>query len=282
MRLLKTVGTALVALSLISCASVPEFQPLKPRTSSISEYLIARSPLLDRIDPSLLARTDHTTKYLDQNSQILYFQNHGGGGGGVALLLGPLGAVANMSMIEETTKADVDLLRGKIRIDPSMIFMEAANKQGLSIALAPASDNSQITPYLYISKSDSDRLLVAVAIILEQGTGTEKWIGKYMYQLPLSFSVADLAQLDQDGAIALRSASADGFSALLRHVTSEKPEAYLKEQPIVLKSDLLTPKVNFELQGMLISADEELVWIRTAGGIYAVQKTNISYKHQRP
>jgi hypothetical protein len=220
-------------------------------------------------------------QHLDEDRQIVYFQNYGGGGEALGLLFGPFGAAANASMIEKNTKSDVEMMYGKINVNPRTVFEEMARRQGLVLSTDPTSDNSRITPYLYISKTDGEGLLIATAIIIEQGSGADRWVGKYMYQLPATYSVGSLAELDENALADLRSATADGFLALLGHIASEGREQHLAEQQITFKSDFLNPRFDFELRGTLISFDKELVWICTVGGVYAVRKANISYIRQQ-
>ncbi len=247
-------------------------QSVQPKSSGGSAYALSRSPLLDA--------TNHLTQHLDKEKTIVYFQNFGGGGAGLGLLLGPIGVAANVSMIETNTKKDVEQLRDRVAVRPAEIFAEVARRQGLDLS-ANATQAPKITPYLYVSKTEGETLLVSSALIIEQGTGPEKWTGKYMYQLPVRYSLNEFAQLSESATAQLRDAVALGYSSLVTHVGAESAERMNQEKKIMFKSDLLNPRFDFEMAGSLIADGGDLVWVRTYGGVYALRKGNVSYTLQK-
>jgi hypothetical protein len=221
------------------------------------------------------------TQHLDKDKSVLYFQNYGGGGAGLGILLGPLGVAANISMIESNTKKDVEQLRDKVNVRPREIFAEVAKRRGLGVSSSPTDQKLKVTPYLYVSKTEGETLLLASALIIEQGAGADKWTGKYMYQLPLKFSISELSQLSDSATAQLGEAVATGFMQLLMNIGSESPERFVQEKKITFKSDLVNPRFDFEMMGTLIADDGNVVWIRTVGGVFALRKANVSFVVQK-
>ncbi len=250
------------ALALTACsAPVPKFQSAVPDAGK-STYAMASAPAL--------ATTSSTIQHLDNDKTIVYQQNYGGGGAGLGLLLGPIGVAANASMIESMTKSDAEKMREKILVKPRNVFESAARKKGVQL------DNvtdARITPYLYVSKTENDRLLVASAMIVEQAA----WSGKYMYQLPVTYSVDELAGLDGNATVQLQNAVEGGFEALLQQMQAESAASEASEKPITFKSDFVTPRFGFDMYGSLVGTDNDVVWVRTVGAVYGLRKSNVSY-----
>ncbi len=268
MNITRVVCCALAPLLLVACGTAPRLQSLQPQTSVPASYSLALSPQIEN--------TNHVTQHLDTEKGIVYHQNFGGGGAALGLL-GPFGVAANIAMIESNTKKDAEQLRGKVSVRPREIFAEVAKSQGLSMSPGTTEPKRSITPYLYVSKTEGEMLLLASALIIEQGTGAEKWTGRYMYQLPQKYTVSELSQLNDSTSAQLREAVATGFSLLLKNISAETPERLEQEQKILLTSDFITPRFSFEMYGSLISNGDEIVWIRTVSGVYGVRKPHITF-----
>lgn len=273
MNITRAVCTALVSLLLAACGTPPRLQALQPKLAVPADYALSQSPLLES--------TNHMTQHLDKDKSVLYFQNYGGGGAGLGLLLGPIGVAANIAMIESNTKKDAEQLRDKVSVNPREIFAEVAQRHGLSISSTPTDQKPKVTPYLYVSKTEGDLLLLSSALIIEQGAGAEKWTGKYMYQLPMKYSVNELSKLGDNETAQLKDAVAMGFSQLVKNVSSESPERFAQEKKITFKSDLVNPRFDFEMIGSLISDDGDVVWVRTVGGVFALRRANVSFTVQK-
>lgn len=256
-----------IPVLLAACAGTPQkLQSLPEDVKESSHIVLSHSEMLNF--------TNNMTKHLDKEKRILYYQPFGGGGVALGVLLGPIGAAANGAMIEANTSADVAAMYEKIPVEPQEIFSGVAQQSGFSIA---SNENSpRVTPYLYISKLEAGTLLVASALIIERGNGTDRWRGKYMYQLPVSYSVAALAEPDENVAGQLQKATAIGFGKLLQRLRLESQESLSKEQSITFRSNFLNPRFDFPRRGSLISNDSDVVWIRTSGGVFAIRKENIS------
>jgi hypothetical protein len=213
-------------------------------------------------------------QHLDSDKTIVYDQHFGGGGVGLGLLLGPLGAAANASMIESVTKEEAGRMLNRIPVHPRAVFAAVATKHQLD--LSRQDTNSAITPYLHIVKTESGRLLLASAVIVEQQAGATKWTGRYVYQLPVSYTVAELADLPPAKASALQDAATLGFEQVVRRMQLEKQDSIATEKAITMRSDFLMPRFKYDLQASLIEDGGDVTWLRTMGGVYGLRKADVS------
>lgn len=259
----RLIGAAAAALLLSACATTP---PKMLATPPGNGYTVARAAGVDV--------TNHMTRHLDAGKDIVYNQSSGGGGVGVGLLLGPLGVIANMKMIESKTVADVATLNNKINVAPRALFADAMSKNGL--ALSNSAQANRATPYLYITKSE-DRLQVLSAVIVESDA-TPKYAATYQYQLPTSYTVAELASLDAAGMRKLNEAAASGFDQLAKRLAAEKQARPDQEQKIHFRSRLLQPIMDIEMHGALAADEGDVVWVRTFNSMVGLRKANVSYK----
>lgn len=264
---LRLMIASCAALLLSACASTPPtFQRLAPAAAGMNGYALHRSSQLDY--------NDHTIRHLDKEKNILYKQTSGGGGVGLGLLLGPIGVIANIKMIESRTAEDVALLHEKLDLAPRTLFSEAVVNNGL--ALTDSAAASRATPYFLIAKIEDDKLVVSSAVIVEQQNGDAYWRGVYIYQIPQTYTVAELAKLDAVGMRSLQASGAIGFDALVKHIAAEKQENYDKEEQIVFRSRMLSI-MDTDLIGTLIADEGDLVWVRTLGSVVALRKANMTY-----
>ncbi|WP_398498341.1 hypothetical protein [Variovorax sp.] len=272
------LGALLAVASLVGCGTPPTYK-LRPVTGqSPGTFSLAHSKVVED--------ERHGTRHLDAAKSIVYSQNFGGGGAALGLLLGPLGVAANISMIDSNTEADAVRLRGKLTLAPRELFLAAATQQGLEVVddaaagAAGAAGRTLATPYLFVSKTDNDRLLTAAAVRLEYGQGADQWSGVYMYQLPSSYQLDDLARLTPEMQARLGTEAAQGFSALAAFIAKEAPQQDGQakggtEKDFSYKSDLLTPRIEIEMNGRFIARSGDLIWFRSFGGVYAVRTSNI-------
>lgn len=269
------LGALLAVASLVGCGTPPTYK-LRPVTGqSPGTFSLAHSKAVED--------ERHAVRHLDAAKSIVYSQNFGGGGAALGLLLGPLGVAANASMIDSNTEADAVRLRGKLTLAPRELFLAAATQQGLEVvddAAAGVPGRTLATPYLFVSKTDNDRLLTAAAVRLEYGQGADQWSGVYMYQLPSSYQLDDLARLTPEMQARLGTEAAQGFSALAAFIAKEAPQQDGQpkggtEKDFSYKSDLLTPRIEIEMNGRFIARSGDLIWFRSFGGVYAVRTSNI-------
>ena len=269
------LGALLAVASLAGCGTPPTYK-LRPVTGqSPGTFSLAHSKAVED--------ERHGTRHLDAAKSIVYSQNFGGGGAALGLLLGPLGVAANISMIDSNTEADAVRLRGKLTLAPRELFLAAATQQGLEVvddAATGVPGRTLATPYLFVSKTDNDRLLTAAAVRLEYGQGADQWSGVYMYQLPSSYQLDDLARLTPEMQARLGTEAAQGFSALAAFIAKEAPQQDGQakggtEKAFSYQSDLLTPRIEIEMNGRFIARSGDLIWFRSFGGVYAVRTSNI-------
>ncbi|MDB5859617.1 MAG: hypothetical protein JWQ76_3306 [Ramlibacter sp.] len=270
MTCLKSLATVLCALLLSACAGgPPPMQPPQPRPVGLVPHVLSRSAQVDQ--------TSHVSGHLDDDRRIVYFQTEGGGGVGLGLLLGPLGVMANVSLIEARTKADIDQMRGKLGIDVKSAFVQAAANAGFALGDSANASQPRITPYLHVRKLEGDTLRVSAAILVEQGEGAQKWTGRYVFELPGLHSLAALSSTDTQRATGMATAVGEGYVRLLRRLVAESPQQLAKERLIDFKVGWQPPAYGFERQGMLVAEEQDVVWIRLPEGIHALRRETVKY-----
>jgi hypothetical protein len=270
--------TLLAIAGLTGCGTPPTYKNRPVSGSSPGTFALAHAKAVE--EPR------HAMRHLDDARSIVYTQLEGGGGLAVGLLFGPLGAAANAGMIDSRTGLDAQRLKGKLTLEPRQLFLDAAIRQGLDVAGAGAAGQTGATPYLHVSKASNERLLTAAAVRLEQGAGADQWSGLYMYQLPSSYTLDDLAQPTEEIQRRLSAEAARGFSELAAFIAKEgQPKdgsgKVAPEKEFTYISDLLTPRFEIEMRGRFIARSEDLVWFRTFDGVYAVRTSSIKIRSGR-
>lgn len=257
---------SLLAGLLSACATPPPPRGLPLKLTLESPYTVARSGVLDV--------TSNVLMHADAKRQVMYQQSNGGGGAAVGLLLGPLGVMANASMIEAVTKADVARLKDRLGLDPEELFREIAGPLPVSSPVDPS--KLRVTPYILVKKTRADRLLVSSALLIEKQQGAEQWSGRLMYQLPQSYTLDELASLDATGLQRLQNDARDGFRQLFQHASREGQGRLPPARPVKFRSEFFDAAFDMEYAGDLLQDAADILWIRTAGSVYAVRKANIS------
>ena len=161
MRLFKVVVSRLSIAAIVStvaaCGGVPNYQVI-PKINKPVSHKIGNE--------TRIPHPNHMTRYLDNDQTIVYTQNFGGGGVGVGLL-GPFGVAANMSMIEENTKADALKLKGKISVDVNAIYKSILNdNKGLSQD-SGSDAAATITPVIDVVKVSDDKVGISTGLTVD-------------------------------------------------------------------------------------------------------------------
>lgn len=267
---MRALLTLLFATTLVGCASTPA-PLLTPRAAAATEPLTLQKS-------ELLQQTNHSTRHLNADKTIVFTQNFGGGGAGLGLLLGPIGVAANIAMIEKATQADAKQLSDKLRVNPWESFKQAWPAEAPGLAAAKSEHAPSIAPYLYVVRVDEQRLQLAAAFLVEQGQGAGKWTGRYLFQLPGSYTVEALSSLDEARTNALQQEMVGGFKALARFYLGDRQEALATEPKMLFKSSFVTPRFEFEMLGALAQEQADVVWLRTVGGVFALRKDAVTLR----
>ena len=75
----------------------------------------------------------------------------------------------------------------------------------------------------------------------------------------------------------LETSVANAYNTLVKFMVGESKNDTQNEAEIKLKSEFLTPRNKFELQGRLIDEAEDIVWVRIIGCACGVLKQDIEY-----
>lgn len=262
----KIIAVMIAALSLAACGTAPKFQERRAAVAP-ETFSLGASPVLQQ--------TNHMTQHLNAEKTIVYTQPFGGGG--VALgLLGPFGVAANIAMIETATKADTDKLFGKVMIDPVQSFRLLADIK--RVDLAGAGVANKLTPYLYVAKTRETTVSVAVGVLLDTGVPVPS---RYVFQLPQTYSVEQLAALDAAGTDNLQQSVDLGFERLLDFFVKDIGAGADAEPKIQFKSEFVSPRFDFELQGSVADKGREVTWVRTYGAVFGLQNSTFTSKPLR-
>lgn len=266
MILTKRIFFVFIFLLLGACVSAPKLQKPLPSVQSNSIELY-RSHILDQ--------TAHTLQHLNKEKDILYYQTYGGAGAGLGLLAGPFGVAANIKMIESNTMKDVGVMGNKINSDIKVLFEKSVVGSGMNVSASGDGLGYKMNPYLLVEKTEGDQLMLATVILIET---KEQFPLKYLVQLPVKYTVEQLASLGSAQQDKLNNTIIDGFNILLARVKKETTTDILSEKKITMKSEFLTPRFKFEMKGNLVEVKDDMVWVRIVGGVCGVYSTDIEYK----
>lgn len=272
MRLMRLFLSALTTAVLAGCATPPPLPSVRARSATDTHGLAMAESV---------KQTSNVAQHLNDDKSIVYSQNFGGGGVGLGLLLGPIGAAANASMIESATKADTARMFGKVKLDPAALFREACAGSELPLQPAGASASVKLTPYLLITKVNESTLSPAAALVVEAPSADGKpWTTKYLFQLPSSYTIDGLAALNEAQAAALSEQARAAYKQLAGFYLRDSNDLSARERKVVFKSSFVSPRFEMEMAGSLIEQPGTMTWVRTYGGVYALQKDSVSYTLQ--
>jgi hypothetical protein len=126
-----------------------------------------------------------------------------------------------------------------------------------------------------VEKVEGDKLMFAAVIILDNNS---KFPNKYLVQIPIQYTVNELAALDATQQKKLEQLVVNGFASLINRVKAESAVDVTMEKKIAIKSEFLTPRFGFEMQGSLIEIKDDIVWVRMVGSVCGVYSQDLTYK----
>ncbi|WP_157355022.1 hypothetical protein [Methylotenera sp. 1P/1] len=262
----------LILSALIGCASAPPMQKATLINSNQENKLVYAKPDLN-------TQLNHLQKGINEDNTLLYFQNQGGGG--LALgLMGPFGVLANMKMIEANTNKDLAQLRGKLMPNPHVAFQQAADSLQMVIENKPSPQDIRVTPVILISKTDPSTFHISAITFFEGGSDKDKWTHRYQYQLPDQYTLEQLVNLTTAQISDIQTQSAAGFTAILRQVNEETDVNIAKEKKIIFESAYFSPRWTYEMLGSLAGEKDGRIWVRTFGGLTAINPKDVKIKPQ--
>ncbi len=214
--------------------------------------------------------------HLDDAREVLYVQSFGNSVA-VGALFGPLGVLANIAATKAATEADQAKLKGKIQVSAGLAFREAAKETGLPLDAKRTDGGVNFSPYLHIVKLSDGNVLLASALIVEAPTPDALLPhARYLYQLPLRYTVDDLSLATQAAVAEIGKQLQTGYIELIRFYLRDKSEAMGSEKTVKYKSDFLSPRFDFEQGGKIAAENAERIWIRHAIGIAAILRPNVT------
>ena len=261
--------------SLAGCASAP------PSMQKATLSPTSQDKKLAYTKPNLTSQLNHLQKGINDENTLLYFQNQGGGG--LALgLMGPFGVLANMKMIEANTDKDLAQLKGKPLPDPHTAFQVAADRMPINVQSENQASPQDIliTPIILISKTTPAIFNISSLALFEGGSGKDKWTHRYQYQLPGQYTLEQLTNLSQAQVDSIHEQSTLGFVAILKQLNEETDASIANEKKIIFESAYVQPRWTYEMLGSLAGEKDGRVWVRTFGGLTAIDPKDVHIKPQ--
>ena len=252
---------------LTACATAPQMQ-IAPSVSPLPPHSIGLAPGVEK-------GLNNNTHYLDDKNSITYVQNFGGGG--LALgLLGPFGVAANVAMIAKNTENDVELLKGKILLDPRVIFSEVLSEHPTLGTKTTTDKSVRLSGFLNVVKQEGEKLFFGCTVLVDYRPLGTNWVGRYVYQLPLEYTKAEVAEgLSTDRLNTLTAQVREGFRTLAKLYLDDASGNLVSKRDIKFKSTFVLPRFDFELIGQELPSEDQKVNIRSVGAVYSLPKNYI-------
>lgn len=256
MRLLTIALTSLLIAA--GCASAPSM--LTPPPAQVNEFKFYQYPAS--------VAESHVSVNLNDEKTITYIQNFGGGGVGVGLLLGPVGVLANVKMIEANTEEDKEMLYGKLPIDIYKTFTEVSANANLT---EQAQAQSKISPYLLVVRDEDEVLRMATVMTVELETeGSKPWSGMYLYELDRTYAKADIAAgLNAMQQEELQTLIEEGFSQAIQLYDADRQNQMVSGSLVEFESNLITPRIAIAQRGEVIQKQAGRTLLRGVNAIYS-------------
>lgn len=245
------------------CTSAPQYQspaPLITKENSESYKLFKH----DGVNTA-----SHVQVHLDEAKDIAYVQSFGGGGVALGVAFGPLGVLANISMIQAETNSDLTQLYNKIPIPVSAMFTEAASAKSIHY-----DDNAEgrFHPFMMVVRDENETLRMGTALIVELPQADGKvWSGRYTHQTAVHVPLKNVADgLDESEYKTIYDAIQQSFNELTDIYQQDRLGQLTDHEQILVNSTFLTPRITIELNGVLLKQDENRVLVRSGLGIISL------------
>jgi hypothetical protein len=260
-----------------SACAAPHYMSV-PKQEGIVGHVIAP-------DPYTKAHFSNTLKPLNDENNVLYRQEFGGGGAALGVLLGPIGVAANAAAIGSATSADVELLKGKLPLDPTALYRDVAkdfpelaepNIDVKSVAV-------RVSPKVLIVKAEGEVLLLGCTLTVDYRPAGLKWVGHYVYQTTLKYAKAEVAQnLTSDQIKRANAELRAGFQALTALYFDDLHGKLPLGHDVRFKSAYLSPRNLFELHGQQLPGTADRAVIRGTSATYSFPRAGIEVAAAEP
>ena len=211
---------------------------------------------------------NHMVRPLNASNSIVYEQQFGGGGVGLGLMLGPLGVAANVAAIKKRTETESQTLFDKVALDPVALLASLLEEAAISRASETSPTTFTMKPYVRIVSEGNENVWIAAGI--DVSDSALPWTGKYLAQLAGEWPRSELAE----GLSPDRSHELEGqVKAALRealHLYIDDAAGKLKSTDKVnFTAPFMSPRIKFQLYGMVLPSDEAHKVFRSIGGIFS-------------
>jgi hypothetical protein len=248
-------AVALIAFVCVSHARGPKEMP-SPQLSAGERHVVTTLLATE-------AAPNHMMRPLNAENTIVYEQNFGGGGATAGVLFGPLGVAANIAAIKGRTERESQELFSKVPIDVMALASESFAAQGIERGESGDAALALIKPVLSILSVDGTNVQCAAVIFVDHNPAGRKWTGRYVYQLPPTFTRAAFAQgLGEAEIEALKQQIAAGFATLAQLYLADSRGELKHDKQVKFWSDFLSMRFDFQFVGMEIPSEADRLLVR--------------------
>jgi hypothetical protein len=247
MRLLKNVSLMAITSMLAACAAGPQPYRSAQLIEQSNKYTV--SHLQDSM------ASDQSHRFLDKEHTVYYEQNFGGGGVALGVLLGPLGALANVEAIKSETNKDAAVLQDKLPVDVTALFHASLDQAATLAPATPGASAPELAPALFVQKLADEHIRFASMLVVTEHVSGKSILRKYFYVLPESYPKEALLQGLTPTQIAQLSADVRiGFDWIVATYARDVDGTFKPGTKAQMHSDFVSPRFQFASVGYSFDA----------------------------
>jgi hypothetical protein len=214
------------------------------------------------------AAVNHMTRPLNASNSITYEQQFGGGGAGLGVLLGPIGVAANVAAIKKRTETETQALFDKVALDPVALLASLLEEAAISRASETSPTTFTMKPHVRIVSSGNENVWIAAGI--DVSDSAQPWTGKYLAQLAGEWPRSELAVgLSPDRSHELEAQVKAALREALRLYIDDAAGKLTSTDKVNFTAPFMSPRIKFQLYGMVLPSDEAHKVFRSTGGIFS-------------
>lgn len=195
----------------------------------------------------------------------------------LGVLLGPIGVLANMSMIKSVTEDDAKQLHGMIPIDTVKVFQKYVPQDQYLSSSRDVNGEGLLSPYLLVEKIDDEHFRCSALLIVDLNPAGTKWTRQYMYELQDVYTKYQLTSGLSDSQLASLTADLGGGLqwAMATYLLDAKGSFSPREKETI-KSDFLTPRNQIPMTGYGYDAGPNRIGFATAAAVYSLSPDGVT------
>jgi len=214
------------------------------------------------------ATMTHMVRPLNASNSILYEQSFGGGGVGTGLLLGPFGVAANVAAIKKRTEAEAQSLFDKVALDPVALLAGLLEEAAIARASETSPTTFTMKPHVRVVSNGKENAWIAAGI--DVSDSAKPWTGKFLAQLPGEWPINELATgLSPERSQELEAQVKSALREALHLYIDDAAGKLNGTDQVNFEAPFLSPRIKFQLYGVVLPSDEAHRVFRSIGGIFS-------------